>query len=187
MRHYVCGMNKGIGGPFGEKHRVSVVFTETTATCARLSFKTVKCTYTLLMVASPKRGGAVIEPRTYTDNPKKFAQTTTRLTAGPIHTPQHGAAELQHALSNTIREYLLDRGISLQQFCADYALPTGLSYERLYRISNGSTMMGLTDILFWSAVIPGFTGALTTTMNNLASDLAIDITSSKVMEATPGA
>jgi hypothetical protein len=187
MRHYVCGTNYGVAGPSGEKNRMSSIFTKKFTTYAKLSLVPVKCTYTLHMVASPKRGGAVIEPRTYTDNPKKFAQTTTRLSAGPIHTPQHGAAELQHALSNTIREYLLDRGISLQQFCADYALPTGLSYERLYRISNGSTMMGLTDILFWSAVIPGFTGTLTTTMNNLASDLAIDITSSKVMEATTSA
>jgi hypothetical protein len=126
------------------------------------------------MVASPKRGGAVIEPRTYTDMPKKFAQTTTRLTAGLIQTPQHGAAELQHALSNTIREYLLDRGTTLRQFCDHGQLPTGLSYERLYRISTGSTMMGLTDILFWTAVIPGFIDTLTTTMNHLAADLTLD-------------
>jgi hypothetical protein len=35
--------------------------------------------------------------------------------------------------------------------------------------------MGLTDILFWTAVIPGFTDTLTTTMNHLAADLTLDL------------
>ena len=77
-------------------------------------------------------------------------------------------------LSNTIREYLLDNNTTLKAFCDQRELPEGLSYERLYRISNGTTMMGLTDVMFWTAIIPTFGATLTTTINNLARDLALD-------------
>ena len=139
-----------------------------------MSSKTVESTYNIGMPASPKHGGAVIEPRSYTSNPRKFAHTGSRLRVGPIETPQAGAAELQHVLSNTIREYLLDNNTTLNAFCDQRELPEGLSYERLYRISNGTTMMGLTDVMFWTAIIPTFGATLTTTINNLARDLALD-------------
>ena len=112
------------------------------------------------MPAKPKRGGAVIEPRSYTSNPKKFAHTGSRLRDGSIATPQHGAAELQHLLCNRIREYFLDTDTTLKTFCDTRELPEGLSYERLYRISNGTTMMTITDVMFWSSVIPDFTTTL---------------------------
>ncbi len=112
------------------------------------------------MPKSPKPGGAIIEPRSFTDAPKKFGATSSRLTVGTIATPQQGAAELQHALSNAIREHLLDSGLDLKAFCASTELPAGLSFERFYRISNGTTMMGLTDIAFWANEIPNFAGVL---------------------------
>ena len=108
------------------------------------------------MPRPPKPGGVTIEPRSFTNNPKKFGETSTRLTAGPVTSPHQGAAELQHALSNAIREYLMDSGLDLKSFCAGSELPAGLTYERLYRISNGTTMMGLTDLIFWATLIPGF-------------------------------
>jgi hypothetical protein len=112
------------------------------------------------MPRPPKPGGVTIEPRSFTDSPKKFGATSTRLRPGPVETPQHAAAELQHVLCTAIREYLLDRGLDLRAFCAQNVLPPGLSYERFYRISNGSTMMGLTDLMFWAAHIPHFTDTL---------------------------
>jgi hypothetical protein len=112
------------------------------------------------MPRSPKTGGAVIEPRSFTTNRKKFGATSSRLAAGPIDSPQQGAAELQHALVNKIREHLLDVGIDLKSFCAARSLPAGLNYEHFYRNRNGTTMMGLTDVMFWSAEIPGFAEAL---------------------------
>lgn len=117
--------------------------------------------------ASPKPGGAVIEPRSYTSNPRKFAHTGGRLREGSIGTPQHGAAELQHVLCNRIREYFLDTDTTLKAFCDERELPVGLSYERLYRISNGTTMMGFTDLMFWSAVIPDFTTLVSTSLTTL--------------------
>lgn len=119
------------------------------------------------MPASPKRGGAVIEPRSYTTNFRKFGNTSGRLTQGPVVTPQQGAAEVQHALCNRIREYLLDEAVTLKAFCEKTELPEGLSYERLYRISNGTTMMGLTDIMFWTTIIPDFADTLTWAVNRL--------------------
>jgi hypothetical protein len=112
------------------------------------------------MPRAPKPGGVTIEPRSFTDNPRKFGETSTRLTVGPVTSPHQGAAELQHALSNSIREYLLDRGLDLRTFCASATLPAGLTYERFYRISNGTTMMGLTDLIFWATLIPDFAETL---------------------------
>ena len=108
------------------------------------------------MPKSPKAGGAVIEPRSFTDVRKKFGATSSRLSGDEIASPQQGAAEIQHALSNTIREHLLESGQDLKAFCASTELPAGLNFERFYRISNGTTMMGLTDIAFWANQIPDF-------------------------------
>ena len=120
------------------------------------------------MPAKPKRGGAVIEPRSYTSNPKKFAHTGSRLQDGPIDTPQHAAAELQHLLCNRIREHLLDTDTTLKAYCDAVELPEGLSYERLYRMSNGTTMMSLTDLMYWLTVIPDFAATLGTSLDTLA-------------------
>ncbi len=108
------------------------------------------------MGRSPKPGGAVIEPRSYTDKPKKFGQTSSRLTTGVIASPQQAAAELQHALVNRIREHLLDEGLDLRGYCKVTALPSGLTAERFYRLSTGEGMMGFTDLMYWASVIPDF-------------------------------
>jgi len=121
------------------------------------------------MPRPPKVGGAVIEPRSFTDNPKKFGMTSSRLTPGPVMSPQQGAAELQHALSNKVREHLLDIGMDLRAFCESTEMPAGLSYERLYRSGNGTTMVGLTDIVFWSAHIPGLVDLLSETLRKVSA------------------
>ncbi|MCU1543322.1 MAG: hypothetical protein JWM50_1187 [Microbacteriaceae bacterium] len=112
------------------------------------------------MPRPPRPGGVTIEPRTFTDNPKKFGATSSRLAAGPVETPQQGAAELQHAVSNVVREHLLDLGLDLKSFCAETELPAGVTFERFYRISNGTQMMGLTDLMFWADRIPDFGAAV---------------------------
>jgi hypothetical protein len=117
------------------------------------------------MGRTPKPGGAVIEPRLYTDQPKKFGQTSSRLIAGELASSQQGAAELQHALVNKIREFLLDDGLDLKAYCDAAVLPSGLTYDRLYRISTGATMMGLTDLVYWSSVIPDFAETAQRTMD----------------------
>jgi hypothetical protein len=122
------------------------------------------------MPRPPKPGGSTIEPRTFTDVPKKFGATSSRLIAGPVVSPQQGAAELQHALSNKIREHLLDRGLTLRTFCAETALPDGLNFERFFRISNGTIMMGLTDLAFWATQIPDFADAVHTTLARVVQD-----------------
>ena len=106
------------------------------------------------MPRSPKPGGAVFVPHSLADNRKKFGKSTSRLITGEIATPQQEAAEVQHAIANRIREYLLDQNTDLLQYCAETPLPRGLSYDRFQRILRGETMMTLTDLMFWAGQIP---------------------------------
>ena len=59
----------------------------------------------------------------------------------------------------------------MKAFCEQRTLPDGLSYERFYRISNGTTMMGMTDIMFWASVIPGFAATMDRAIRNLIADM----------------
>ena len=110
--------------------------------------------YTRVMPRSPKPGGAVFVPHSLADNRKKFGKSTSRLTTGEIATPQQEAAEVQHAIANRIREYLLDQNTDLLKYCSETPLPRGLSYDRFQRILRGETMMTLTDLLFWVGQVP---------------------------------
>ena len=112
--------------------------------------------YGFLMPRPPKSGGAVFEPRTFAENRRKFGRSGSRLLSHKIESPQQGAAELQHAVANRIREYLLDVNTDLKTFCEKAELVSGLSYERFQRINRGETMMTLTDLMFWATVIPNF-------------------------------
>lgn len=112
--------------------------------------------YTLTMPSLPKPGGAVFSPRTFATNTRKFGNSTSRLDNGPIASPQQAAAELQHALTNRIREFILDSGHSLRSFAETKDLPVGITYDRMQRISRGETMMTLTDLMFWAQQIPHF-------------------------------
>ena len=103
------------------------------------------------MPRSPKPGGAVIEPRSFATVTGKFGKTSTLLGDGPIETAQRAAAELQHAISNHIREFLIDQATTLRRFCAATDLPSGVTYERLYRINAGVSMLTMTDLAFWNA------------------------------------
>jgi hypothetical protein len=110
--------------------------------------------YNWVMPRLPKPGGAVFVPHSLADNRKKFGKSTSRLTAGEIASPQQEAAEVQHAIANRIREYLLDQNTDLFKYCAQTPLPRGLSYDRFQRIFRGETMMTLTDLMFWAGQIP---------------------------------
>ncbi len=119
------------------------------------------------MPRPPKPGGVTIEPRTFTKHPAKFGTTSSRLEPGPIGSAQHGAAELQHIVFNTVREFLADNGQSLKTFCATTALPDGITYERQYRLSNGTQMMGLTDLVFWATHIPAMNTIIHATLGDV--------------------
>lgn len=170
MEECVCGAGHRTLDRLGEFSNRSVQLTAVLPKKdANASFR-VNFDYDEGMPRPPKPGGAVIEPRSFTDNPKKFGMTSSRLTPGPVMSPQQGAAEMQHALSNKVREHLLDIGMDLRAFCASTEMPTGLSYERLYRSGNGTTMLGLTDIVFWSAHIPGFVNLLADTLREVSAE-----------------
>lgn len=111
--------------------------------------------YAYVMPRPPKLGGAVFEPRSLSGSRKKFGRSRDRLTAGDVESPQQAAAELQHAIANTIREYMLDQNMDLKTYCDTVDLPRGLTYERFQRINRGETMITLTDIMFWAGKIPG--------------------------------
>jgi hypothetical protein len=94
-----------------------------------------------------------IEPRSFASVAGKFGKTTTRLRDEPIDSAHRAAAELQHAISNRIREFLIDQGTTLPSFCAAVDLPPGITYERLYRINTGVAMLTMTDLAFWNTQI----------------------------------
>ena len=170
MPEYVGGGNALLYCTRGVMHQKIALNATYSRQGALASSETVNSGYSFLMPRSPKPGGVIVEPRSFTDNPKKFGNTSTRLQAGAPRSPQHGAAELQHVLTNAIREYLLDHDQSLKSFCETTSLPAGLTLERFYRISNGTTMMGLTDLMFWAAYIPGLTDTLRESMKRLAPE-----------------
>jgi hypothetical protein len=118
------------------------------------------------MAETPKQGGAIFEPRSLLDNKKKFGRSGSRLFP-EIQSPQQGAAELQHAITNKVREYLLDEATNLQKFCHDTSLPVGLTYDRFQRMNRGETMMTLTDLMFWATQIPDFARFLGGTVHRL--------------------
>lgn len=125
------------------------------------------------MPRSPKTGGVVFSPRTYAVNPRKFGKSATRLSAEPLDTPQHAAAELQHAIINRVRECLLDDNHTLRSLAAEDHLPPGVTYDRLQRIARGETMLTLTDVMFWAKRYPQlatYIGEVMTTLTAQASD-----------------
>ncbi|QYF74871.1 hypothetical protein [Cryobacterium sp. PAMC25264] len=115
------------------------------------------------MPRPPKPGGAVFEPRSAASH-KKFGRSSSRLTSGAIESPQQAAAELQHAITNRIREYLLDQDTDLKAYCEATELPLGLNYGRFQRINRGETMMTLTDLMYWVDQIPGLATYIADTM-----------------------
>lgn len=102
----------------------------------------------------PTPGGAVFSPRTFAANPRKFGNSSARLSDAEVETPQRAAAELQHAIVNRIRECLLDDNHSLRSLATEDILPRGISYDRLQRIARGETMLTLTDLMFWAQRYP---------------------------------
>jgi hypothetical protein len=118
----------------------------------------------------PKPGGAVFEPRSLATNRKKFGNSSSRLTSTNVESPQQAAAEVQHAIANRIREYLLDQNSDLKSYCANATLPTGLNYERFQRINRGETMITLTDLMYWAHVIPGLVTFIGDTIEAITGD-----------------
>lgn len=113
------------------------------------------------MPRQPKDGGAVFVPRSFAESSRAFGSTSSWLTSHPISAPQQEAAELQHAITNKVREYLLEQNTDLAKFCRtpdgadEQTLPKGLSYDRFQRIMRGETMLTLTDLMYWASTIPG--------------------------------
>lgn len=108
-------------------------------------------------------------PRSFADNRKKFGRTGTRLTAGPVDSPHQSAAELQHAIANRVREYLLDENTTLRAYCENRPLAAGLTNDRFERIMRGETMITLTDLMFWAAEIPDFSNFMGATVGELVA------------------
>ena len=92
-----------------------------------------------------------------------------RLAGDVIESPHQGAAELQHAIANRVREYLLDENTTLRAYCERNRLAAGLTHERFERILRGETMLTLTDLMFWATEIPDFADFIGTTLSALVA------------------
>jgi hypothetical protein len=119
------------------------------------------------MPRPPKPGGAVFVPRSFATR-KKFGRSSSRLTSNSIESPQQAAAELQHAIANRIREYLLDQDTDLKAHCEDNKLPEGLNYGRFQRINRGETMITITDVMYWVGQIPDLASDIHAAMDAVA-------------------
>ena len=102
-----------------------------------------------------KPGGFKYEPRLIVSNSKEFGKSSLNvLPAAGIEPedPRFLAANLQHRISNAIREETLRTGANLQSLLEGFALESpGMSYDRVVRIQRGETLMQLADVLAWSA------------------------------------
>ncbi|WP_148040165.1 hypothetical protein [Cryobacterium tepidiphilum] len=125
------------------------------------------------MPRPPKPGGAVFVPRSYASNRKKFGNSSTRLGA-EVSSPQQAAAELQHAIANKVREYVLDHHSDLKAYCDKEHLPAGLSYERLQRIMRGETMMTFTDLMYWGRRIPALGSFVGEAVTEISSEAVVE-------------
>ena len=65
--------------------------------------------------------------------------------------PRFQAAQLQHRISNAVREALLAQGKTLDEFAGEQndTVP-GMSYDRLVRVLRGETLMQIADLMTWA-------------------------------------
>jgi hypothetical protein len=75
------------------------------------------------MPKKPKPGGFVFEPRAVVKLPGSFGKSSTPLEPSGASDLQFQAAQLQHAVANTVRECLLARRRSLKNFVEDSDFP----------------------------------------------------------------
>lgn len=97
--------------------------------------------------------GFKFEPRQLAANPKSFGRMSGRLVPADgvdDADPRFRGAQLQHAVSNAIREELLAHGYGLADYLEQLrpAAP-GMSYDRVIRIQRGETLMQLADLTMW--------------------------------------
>lgn len=104
----------------------------------------------------PASGPFVFEPRSLVREWKQFGRSS-----GPLE-PDEGVdpgdlrlrtAQLQHKVSNAVREALLREGITLKAFAENVQSP-GMSHDRLARIQRGKTLMQLADLVNWAGRFP---------------------------------
>ncbi|MFC9559868.1 hypothetical protein [Agromyces sp. NPDC056965] len=103
---------------------------------------------------NPATTGFAFEPRTLSAVPAVFGRSSALFvpTEGlEVGDPRLRAAQLQHLVANAVREEILARGETTEQYLAtvDAALP-GRSYDRMSRLLRGKTQMQLADIMFWA-------------------------------------
>jgi hypothetical protein len=85
---------------------------------------------------------------------RQFGKSATSLVAAAnvdTRGARFQAAQLQHQISNAVREALLAMGTNLETYSSMHrdAIP-GMSYDRLVRVLRGETQMQLADIVTWA-------------------------------------
>ena len=101
------------------------------------------------LVPAGPAGGFVFEPRRVLSTPNLFGKVSVPLEpAAGASQRRARAAQLQHLVSNKVREMLLLRNETLVRYSKG-ADAEGLSKDRLARIQRGETMMTMTDLLAW--------------------------------------
>jgi hypothetical protein len=111
------------------------------------------------MIKIGANSSATFAPRELAAVHKQFGKVAIDLVAAD-HVDSRGsrfnAAQLQHRISNAVREALLSSGISLEKYAEQHkeSVP-GMSYDRLVRVLRGETQMQLADLVTWSGQFAG--------------------------------
>jgi len=102
----------------------------------------------------PAATATTFEPRTLSLVRKQFGKVGARLQPAehvdPLG-PRFIAAQLQHRISNALREALIGEGTNLETYASNQTRSVpGMSYDRLVRVLRGETLMQLADLVTWA-------------------------------------
>ena len=114
-------------------------------------------------VSTPTRGAdtaTTFEPRRCAAAPKQFGKSGADLlpTSG-MHSsdPRFLAAQFQHRICNAVRESMLSRGLTIEEFSGLLKAGDvpGAGSDRLGRVLRGETLMQIADLVALAERVPG--------------------------------
>ena len=119
-------------------------------------------------VAMPNRGAdsaTTFEPRRCAAAAKQFGKSGADLMPAPgmqSSDPRFAAAQFQHRVCNAVREWLLSRGTTIEEFARELKAGEvpGAGSDRLGRVLRGETLMQIADLVSLAVRVPGVRSVL---------------------------
>lgn len=100
------------------------------------------------------------EPRQCAAAARQFGKSSSDLLAAPgmqVSDPRFMAAQFQHGVSNAVREWMLSRGSTIDEFARELKAEQvpGAGSDRLGRVLRGETLMQIADLVAFATRAPG--------------------------------